>query len=117
MAAVAFSHIKLLRHVTRDQCDPDESPEWDSAAAGVLDSLPEAAGVAGAVGAGFWFRSMTVDEKVRFFARTASEREVSIKTNAVTTVNLLKKFAGPRLPNTVWLDPPNAAPISAPLPD
>jgi hypothetical protein len=60
---------------------------------------------------------MTVDEKVRSFAKIASEREVSINTKAVTTVNLLRKFAGPRLPKTVWLDPPNAAPISAPFPD
>ena len=47
----------------------------------------------------------------------AKDRDVSIKTNAVMTVNLLRKFAGPRLPNTVWLEPPNAAPISAPFPD
>ena len=47
----------------------------------------------------------------------AKDRDVSIKTKAVMTVNLLRKFAGPRLPKTVWLEPPNAAPISAPLPD
>jgi len=54
---------------------------------------------------------------LRSFARIARLNEVSMNTDATMTVNLLKKFAGPRLPNTVWLDPPNAAPISAPLPD
>ena len=39
-----------------------------------------------------------------------------MKMTAAATVTLLKKLAGPRLPNTVWLEPPNAAPISAPLP-
>ncbi len=78
--------------------------------------------VAGGVGpgvvvAGFLFRSMTVDEKFRSLARMAKERDVNINTKAVMTVNLLKKFAGPRLPKTVWLEPPNAAPISAPFPD
>lgn len=71
----------------------------------------------GAVEAGFLFRSMTVEEKFRSFARMARVKEVNMNTNAVMTVNLLRKFAGPRLPNTVWLEPPKAAPISAPLPD
>ena len=60
---------------------------------------------------------MTVDENVCSFARIASLKEVNMKTAATTTVNLLRKFAGPRLPKTVWLDPPKAAPISAPFPD
>ena len=71
----------------------------------------------GAVAAGFLLRSMTVEEKVRSFARMARDNEVNMNTNAVITVNLLRKFAGPRLPKTVWLEPPNAAPISAPFPD
>ena len=71
----------------------------------------------GAAGAGFVFRSMTVEEKFRCLARMARDKEVNINTNAVMTVNLLRKFAGPRLPKTVWLEPPNAAPISAPFPD
>jgi hypothetical protein len=29
---------------------------------------------------------------------------------------LFRKVAAPLLPKSVWLDPPNAAPISAPLP-
>ena len=71
----------------------------------------------GVVAAGFLFKSMTVEEKFRSLAKIARVKEVNINTKAVMTVNLLKKFAGPRLPNTVWLDPPKAAPISAPLPD
>lgn len=71
----------------------------------------------GVVAAGFLFKSMTVEEKFRSFAKMARVNEVNINTKAVMTVNLLKKFAGPRLPNTVWLEPPKAAPISAPLPD
>ena len=58
-------------------------------------------GELGAVVAGFLFRSMTVEEKVRSLARIAKDNDVNINTNAVITVNLLKKFAGPRLPNTV----------------
>ena len=57
--------------------------------------------VGGVVGDDFLFRSMTVDEKFRSFARMAKDREVSINTKAVMTVNLLRKFAGPRLPKTV----------------
>jgi len=47
---------------------------------------------------------------------TARLRDVNIKINAAPTVTLLRKVPGPRLPKTVWLDPPNAAPISAPFP-
>ena len=60
---------------------------------------------------------MTVEAKFRSFAMMAKDNEVNMKTNAVMTVNLLRKLAGPRLPNTVWLEPPNAAPISEPFPD
>lgn len=59
----------------------------------------------GAVAAGFLFKSRTVEEKLRSLARMASDNEVNMNTKAVITVNLLKKFAGPRLPNTVWLEP------------
>src|SRR5881396_4013358 len=44
-------------------------------------------------------------------------REVTIKIVAATAVSLLRKVPAPREPKTVWLEPPNAAPISAPLPD
>lgn len=39
-----------------------------------------------------------------------------MKIAAAAVVNLLRKFPGPRGPNTVWLAPPKAAPIPAPLP-
>src|SRR5438105_10772390 len=44
-------------------------------------------------------------------------REVTIKIVAATAVSLLRKVPAPREPKTVWLEPPKAAPISAPLPD
>ena len=44
--------------------------------------------------AGFLFRSMTVEEKFRSFARMAKDKDVNINTKAVTTVNLLRKLAG-----------------------
>jgi hypothetical protein len=47
--------------------------------------------------------------------RTAREREVSIKAIAAIVVSLFKKVAAPLLPKSVWLEPPKAAPISAPL--
>jgi hypothetical protein len=48
--------------------------------------------------------------------RRAREREVNIKITAAATVTLLKKGVAPELPNTVWLEPPKAAPILAPFP-
>jgi hypothetical protein len=45
--------------------------------------------------------SMTVEEKFRCFAKIARLNEVTMKIAATTTVSLLKKLAGPRLPNTV----------------
>jgi hypothetical protein len=48
---------------------------------------------------------------------TARLKAVSRKTAAEATVTLLKKVAAPLLPKRVWLDPPKAAPISAPFPD
>jgi hypothetical protein len=53
----------------------------------------------------------------RSLERTARLRAVSMKITAATTVTLLRKVVAPRLPKRVWLDPPKAAPISAPLPD
>ena len=43
--------------------------------------------------------------------------EVTMKIVATAAVNLVKKFAPPELPKTVWLEPANDALISAPLPD
>jgi hypothetical protein len=44
---------------------------------------------------------MTVEENVRSLAMMARLNEVIMKIAATTTVNLLKKLAGPRLPKTV----------------
>ena len=60
--------------------------------------------------------SMTEEEMLSRLESSARESDVSMKITAATTVTLLRKLAGPRLPNTVWLDPPNDAPISAPFP-
>ena len=48
--------------------------------------------------------------------KMASTSEVIIKMPAAAVVSLPRKLPGPRGPNTVWLAPPNAAPIPAPLP-
>jgi hypothetical protein len=45
----------------------------------------------------------------------ASNKDVSIKAIAAPVVSLLRNVAAPLLPKRVWLDPPKAAPISAPL--
>jgi len=47
--------------------------------------------------------------------KIARESEVSINRMAATVVTLLRTVAAPLLPKRVWLDPPKAAPISAPL--
>jgi hypothetical protein len=60
------------------------------------------AGVSGAVReVSFFLRSMIVEENVRSLAMMDKLNEVSMKMAATTTVNLLKKLAGPRLPKTV----------------
>ena len=43
-------------------------------------------------------------------------REVHIKRMATIAVSLAKNGAAPVEPKTVWLDPPKAAPMPAPLP-
>lgn len=47
--------------------------------------------------------------------RTANEREVSMNNTAEAVVSFVSSVAVPLLPKRVWLEPPNAAPISAPL--
>ena len=46
----------------------------------------------------------------------AKIREVTMKTTATPVVILPKKVVAPELPKIVWLDPPKAAPMLAPLP-
>ena len=43
-------------------------------------------------------------------------KEVIMKRMAATAVSFARKGAAPELPKTVWLEPPKAAPIPAPLP-
>jgi hypothetical protein len=47
---------------------------------------------------------------------TARRRHVIMKMTAAAVVILVKKEDAPAPPKTVWLEPPKAAPISAPLP-
>ena len=76
--------------VSPDGCDSVEG--CAGAAGGVVE---------GVVGWAFCCRSMTVDAKFRCLAKMARLNDVTMKIAATTTVNLLKKLAGPRLPNTV----------------
>ena len=48
---------------------------------------------------------------------TVRTTEVTMKIVAKAAVKRVKKLAPPELPNTVWLEPPSVALISAPLPD
>jgi hypothetical protein len=43
-------------------------------------------------------------------------RDVSMKTIAAAVVIFCRKDDAPELPKTVWLEPPNTAPMLAPLP-
>jgi len=51
-----------------------------------------------------------------FEVTSARDKDVSIKTMAAPVVNLLKNVAAPLAPKSVWLEPPKAAPSSAPFP-
>jgi hypothetical protein len=44
---------------------------------------------------------MTVEATFRCLAKIAKLSDVTMNTAATMTVSLLRKFAGPRLPNTV----------------
>ena len=48
---------------------------------------------------------------------TVKAMDVHMNKVAKAAVNFVKKFAPPLLPNTVWLEPPKEALISAPFPD
>jgi hypothetical protein len=58
-----------------------------------------------------------VEEVFSRFAIIARLKDVIMKMVAATAVILLRNVLAPRAPKTVWLEPPNAAPISAPFPD
>ncbi len=95
----------VSRQLPNDQC-PAEGVSPDG-----CDSVEDCAGAAGGcagavvegVAAGWLFccMSITVEAKFRCLAKMARLKDVSMKIAATTTVNLLKKLAGPRLPNTV----------------
>ena len=56
------------------------------------------------------------DEVVLLPKKIERPNDVSINTMAAIVVTLCMKVVAPELPKTVWLDPPKAAPIPAPLP-
>jgi len=58
----------------------------------------------------------TTDELERGPCKKARIREVNIKITATTVVSFVRKGVAPLLPKMVWLDPPKAAPMLAPLP-
>jgi len=60
--------------------------------------------------------SCIIDEAGRWEEKYAREREVNIKIMAAAAVNFSRKLPGPLLPKIVELEPPKAAPISAPFP-
>jgi hypothetical protein len=49
-------------------------------------------------------------------AKYASHRDVSMNTTATAVVIFPSRVPGPELPKSVWLEPPKAAPMLAPLP-
>ena len=51
-----------------------------------------------------------------FVAPMVRLKEVNMKTMAVAEVSLVRKLPAPELPKMVWLEPPNTALTSEPLP-
>lgn len=58
----------------------------------------------------------SINEELLWLAVYVSARDVSIKSIATPAVIFPKKVPAPDEPKTVWLEPPKAAPMSAPLP-
>lgn len=54
--------------------------------------------------------------EVPFVVAIVNKREVTMKTTALAVVSLFRNVEAPLLPKRVWLDPPKAAPMSAPFP-
>lgn len=84
---------------------PAGAPGIDCAGGGIPAGLSIAAGTA--------LSGITV---ALFDEMIASDSEVSINIIADAVVTLDISVAVPRAPKIVWVEPPNAAPISAPLP-
>jgi hypothetical protein len=77
------------------------------------------AGGAGVAGAGWVAAGLPapcITEGVCCRPIKVRPREVHIKTMATMAVSLARKGAAPVEPKTVWLEPPKAAPMPAPLP-
>ena len=72
------------------------------------------AGAAGWVAAGLPAPCITEGACCR--PRKVRAREVHIKRMATAAVSLARNGAAPVEPKTVWLEPPKAAPMPAPLP-
>ena len=78
-----------------------------------------APGVAGATGAGWvatGFPAPCITEGACWRLIKVRPREVHIKRMVTIAVSLARNGAAPVEPKTVWLEPPNAAPMPAPLP-
>src|SRR5262249_36264197 len=89
--------------------------------AGVVGAVgvPGAVGAVGAAGAGALTGGASrTTELARSPPSMASVNDVNVKTMAMPVVILPSKVGVPIEPNTAWLPaPPNAEPMSAPLPD
>ena len=89
-------------------CSPAGAELWSAAGAVLCD---------GAAGADVVTPSITEDDEVFCLLNMkASRRHVIIKITAAAVVILVKNEEAPAPPNIVWLEPPKAAPMSAPLP-
>ncbi len=82
------------------------------AGSGVGIGAGGARGTAGAVCCGFTF-SMT---ELLLLVVSARPSDVNMNMIAAVVVSFARKLCAPRGPNTVCDAPPNAAPMSAPLP-
>jgi len=74
------------------------------------------AGAAGAVCCAGGLPAPCITEASFCRPRKVRPKDVTMNKMAAAAVSLAKKGAAPVLPKTVWLDPPKAAPMPAPLP-
>jgi hypothetical protein len=70
-------------------------------------------GVAGVASVGTLSKTLLV---LCFVLPMVKLKEVNMKTMAVAEVSLVRKLPAPELPKMVWLEPPNTALTSEPLP-
>jgi hypothetical protein len=63
-----------------------------------------------------WAGLSLITEEALRAEEKAKTRDVTIKMMAATVVSFVINPMAPELPKIVWLAPPKAAPISAPLP-